>query len=152
MRLLGFEVRWAGQVGRVLVPKGSLGGVVDDLDLGAALQREAADAPWYAVLLIHASLWMLWLSPLLFRFRLRTLGSLPPAEQEALVEALLKHRVYEVRMVATYMKITMCTWALGDERVMERLGAYTSPVRRPLPEALAASVPAPVPAGVGGGS
>lgn len=149
MRLLGFEVRWAQQVGRVLVPRGSLGGVVDDLDLGLALQREVVDAPWYAVLLLHASLWMLWFSPLLFRFQPRTLGSLPPAEQEALLETLFKHKSYEVRMIATYMKITVCTWALGDMRVIDRLGAYTPPARLParIPELTAAPVPVPVESG-----
>ncbi|HVR63818.1 MAG TPA: hypothetical protein VMU50_18080 [Polyangia bacterium] len=126
MRLRRFEIRWAGIIGRALLPAGIglLGGVVDDVDLGEAFSRECLQPPWYAALLLRASLWLTWFSPPLALRRLRTFGGLDPAAREALLERLLDSRPYVVRATALFLKLAACMLLFGHDRVLRRIGAY----------------------------
>ncbi|HEY2902785.1 MAG TPA: hypothetical protein VGL59_19545 [Polyangia bacterium] len=124
MKLRRFEIRWAAAIGRALLPPGLLGGLVDDVDLGEALRVECAEPPWYAALLLRASLWMTWFSPLFTLRRLRTFGGLDAAARELVLERLLDSRVYVVRATATFLKLASCMLLLGHQRVLRRIGAY----------------------------
>jgi hypothetical protein len=124
MKLRSFEVRWADTIGRALLPPGLLGGVVDDVALGEEFRRECLEPPWYAALLLRASLWLTWLAPLFSLRRPRTFGALEPAAREARLEKLLDSKVYVVRATATFLKLSACMFLLGDERVLRRIGAY----------------------------
>jgi hypothetical protein len=124
MKLRRFEVRWASLIGRALLPPGLLGGVVDRVDLGEAIRRECSQPPWYAALLLRASLWLIWFSPPLTLRRLGTFGGLDSAGREAALERLLDHKVYPVRATATFLKLSTCMLLLGQERVMSAIGAY----------------------------
>ena len=124
MKLRAFETRWAAIIGRALLPAGLLGGVVDDVDLGEALRRECREPPWYAALLLRASLWLTWFSPPFVLRRPRTFGGLDPAAREAALEKLLDSRVYVVRATATFLKLASCMLLMGHQRVMRRIGAY----------------------------
>jgi hypothetical protein len=124
MKLLRFEVRWADVIGRAMLPAGLLGGVTDDVALGEEFRRECLEPPWYAALLLRASLWLTWLAPPLALGRLRTFGGLDPAGREALLEKLLGSRVYLVRATATFLKLCACMFLLGGDRVLRRIGAY----------------------------
>jgi len=122
--LLPFEVGWADRIGRALVPRGALDGEVDDIDIGARYAEECAISPWYAALAFRASLWLTWLSPLWLMAQPRSFGSVDEQTQIAILERLLKHRVYFVRMAALFFKLAVCTLLLGDEATLASLGAY----------------------------
>jgi hypothetical protein len=124
MKLRRFEIRWATVIGRALLPVGLFGGVVDSADLGDLFYRECLGHPWYSALVVRLSLWITWFSPLLWRRRLVTFGALDPQAREAMLETLLASPIYAVRATAFYFKLTACMVLLGDERVLERIGAY----------------------------
>jgi hypothetical protein len=122
--LLPFEARWAATIGQALVPKGALGGALDKIDLGARYAEECAVSPWYAALAFRASLWLTWLAPLWMLGRLRTFGGVDGETRVAVLERLLKHRIYFVRMAGLFFKLAICTLLLGDEPTLAGLGAY----------------------------
>jgi hypothetical protein len=124
MKLRRFEIRWADAIGRALLPPGLLGGVVDGVALGEEFGRECLEPPWYAALLLRASLWLTWFAPPWALGRARTFGGLEPAGREALLEKLLDSRIYLVRATAMFLKLSSCMLLLGDERVLRRIGAY----------------------------
>ena len=131
MTLAPFEVRWADRIGRALVPKGALDGIVDDVDIGARYAEECRVSPWYAALAFRASLWLTWLAPVWMMLRPRSFGGVDGDTQVAILERLLKHRVYFVRMAALFFKLAVCTLLLGDEATLAALGAYKlQPVAR----------------------
>ena len=124
MSLWRFEVRWADAIGRTLLPRGILGGVVDDVDLGQLYGLEYGDSPWYIRLVMRASLWLTWLAPIWIRKRPRTFGRLAQAEREAVLERLLSSDHYNIRLTLMYFKLTVTTLLIGDPRALARLGAY----------------------------
>lgn len=131
MRLRAFEVRWAAAIGRTLLPPGLLGGVVDDVDLGARFAEDLAASPWEAALMTRLALWLVWLAPLwpafwplFWRGRFSHFGALARDEQEALLEQLLVSPVYLVRTAALFLKLSFCSMLLGDVRALGRIGAY----------------------------
>ena len=144
MKLRAFEIRWADTIGRALLPPGLLGGVVDGVDLGEEFRREALEPPWYAALLLRASLWLTWFAPLWAMGRPRTFGGLDGSARELLLEKLLDSRVYLVRATAMFLKLSACVLLLGDERVLQRVGAYE--YGRPAPDVVPVGKLAPKPA------
>jgi hypothetical protein len=123
MKLWRFEQRWADVAARALVPRGAVGGVIDDLDAGALLAEDVATTPWYAAFLLRLAVWLMWLAPLL-RLPPRTFGGLSAAEREATLERLLKARAYVVRSAVGYFKLITLSVLLGDRRALVRIGAY----------------------------
>jgi hypothetical protein len=124
MKLLPFEERWAGTIGHALVPKGALGGALDAIDIGARYAHECAISPWYAALAFRASLWLTWLAPLWMLGRVHAFGGVDGETRVVVLERLLKHRVYFVRMAALFLKLAICGLLLGDEPTLAQLGAY----------------------------
>jgi hypothetical protein len=124
MKLRQFEIRWAETIGRSLLPRGLLGGVVDDTNLGEQFRLECLQPPWYSSLLVRVSLWLTWFAPLWMLGRLRTFGGLDAAAREALLERLLSSKRYYVRLAAMFLKLTACTLLLSDERALAHIGAY----------------------------
>jgi hypothetical protein len=122
--LTEFETRWAGAIGHALVPKGALGGSLDTIDIGARYAHECAISPWYAALAFRASLWLTWFAPLWMLGKLRTFGGVDGETRVVILERLLKHRVYFVRMAALFLKLAICTLMLGDVPTLTRIGAY----------------------------
>jgi hypothetical protein len=122
-----FERRWAAVVARALVPAGALGGALDQIDLGKRYADECAVSPWHAAIVFRASLWLTWLAPVWMLARPRTFGGLDADAQVALLEKLLKHRRYLVRMASMMLKIAICSLLLGDESTLAQLGAYRLP-------------------------
>jgi hypothetical protein len=122
--LYGFERGWAATIARGLVPAGTLDGALDGIDLGARYAEECALSPWYAALLFRSSLWLTWLAPLWMLGRPRSFGGLDAEAQVAMLERLLKHRVYTVRMAGMFLKLAICTLLLGDESTLAQIGAY----------------------------
>lgn len=124
MTLFPFEERWAGLIGHALVPKGALGGTLDAIDIGKRYADECAISPWYAALAFRASLWVTWLAPLWMLGRLRTFTGVDGETRVEILERLLKHRVYFVRMAALFLKLAICTLMLGDVPTLRQIGAY----------------------------
>ena len=124
MKLTDFETRWADTIGRALVPRGVLGGVVDDVDLGALFRAECAEPPWYTGLLLRASLWLCWLAPLWMFIRFRTFGGLSTEDREQVLERFMKLKSYNLRLAGLFLKLTVCTLLIGDERALKQLDAY----------------------------
>jgi hypothetical protein len=92
--------------------------------IGEEFRREHAEPPWYAGLLLRVSLWLTWFAPFWSSFRFRTFGGLDEAAREELLEQLLEAKSYNVRMAIMFLKITVCTLVLGDERALRKLNAY----------------------------
>ena len=124
MTLRAFEVRWAAVIGRVLLPTGLLGGVVDDVDLGARFAEDLVASPWEAALMTRLALWLVWFAPVWQRGRLAGFDALAREEQEALLEQQLVSPVYLVRTAALFLKLSFCSMLLGDVRALARIGAY----------------------------
>ena len=133
MRLWELERHFVTTIAVALAPPAEVAAAGLDLgalDLAARYDDECARSPWYAALLMRASLWLTWLAPLWLTGRWRSFGGLDPAAQVALLERLLAHRRYVVRMAAMFLKLTLCTLLLGDAATLAQLGAYDLP--RPL--------------------
>ena len=124
MKLFPFEEGWAATIGHALVPEDALGGALKDVDLGARYGHECAISPWYAALAFRASLWLTWLAPLWMLGKLRSFGGVDRDARVAILERLLKHRIYFVRMAALFLKLAMCTLLLGDVPTLTQIGAY----------------------------
>jgi hypothetical protein len=125
--ILPFERDWAQTIGRALVPADALAGFSVDLagiDVGARFAEECAVSPWYAALAFRASLWLTWLAPMWMMLRPRTFGGVDGETKVAILERLLKHRVYTVRMAALVLKLAVMSLLLGDEPTLAQLGAY----------------------------
>src|SRR5258706_8603466 len=124
MKLRRFEVRWAETIGRALLPRGILDGVVDGVELGEQFRLECLQPPWYSSLLVRMSLWLTWFAPLWMLRRLRTFGGLDTDAREAVLARLLASKRYYVRLAAMFIKLTACTLLLSGERALARIGAY----------------------------
>jgi len=124
MALRGFERRWAETIGRTIAPRGVLGGVVDDVNLGACFAEEHADSPWQAAFLLRLSLWITWLAPLFVIGRFHTFGGLGEADRIRMLDHLLESKRYYIRLAALFLKLETTTLLLGDERALAQLGAY----------------------------
>src|SRR2546423_1257602 len=108
MLLSAREQRWARVIGRAMIPPQTLGGARGDIDFGVEMARHIAAAPPWSALALRASLWLVWLSPVLLRARPRLFGSLDEAGREALLEALLASPVYPVRQAVDFLKLVLC--------------------------------------------
>jgi hypothetical protein len=122
--LADFERRWASAIGRALVPAGALGGRLDGIDVGARFADECALSPWYVAIMFRASLWLTWLAPLWMLGRMRTFGGVDGETRVAILERLLKHDRYTVRMAALFLKLTILGLLLGDTPTLAQIGAY----------------------------
>jgi hypothetical protein len=127
--LAAYERRWAQVIAEALLPvdavAGPLAGALDDtIDVGARYDEECARSPWHAALLLRGVLWLVWLAPVWLLRRPKSFGALPAGERVALLERILAHRRYPVRMAAMLLKLTICTVLLGDEHTLAQLGAY----------------------------
>jgi hypothetical protein len=122
--LFAFERRWAATIGHALVPPGALAGALDNVDVGARYAEECAISPWYAALAFRASLWLTWLAPVWMLGRMRSFGGVDADTRVVVLERLLKHRRYELRMAALFLKLAICGMLLGDAPTLAQLGAY----------------------------
>src|SRR5262249_31331761 len=125
----GLEERWARVIGRALLPPGILDGVVDDSDFGALWQDQCRRPRWGGALLLRVSLWLAWLAPLWMLRRFSTFGGIEEKLRVEVLEALLKSRLYLVRMAALFLKLTATSLLLGDERALKQLSAYDHPLQ-----------------------
>lgn len=125
MDITDTEARWAEVIGRGFAPQGIvLGGIVDGAPIGEGMRDEARQSPWYFAIGLRAAILMVWLAPIWRRGRLRTFGGLAPEEQVALLELLMKSRVYFIRLALMLLKLTVCMILVGEERALRRVGAY----------------------------
>lgn len=123
MNLFAFEQRHATIIGRATFPKGVLGGVADDRDLGADIARQLKTTPWWGAIVARLGLLWIWYSPLFLYFP-RTFGGLKPEEQYALLNRLAGSHLYWLREMVMLVKMQICFAAVGDQRVLRALGAY----------------------------
>jgi len=140
--LANFERRWAATIGHALVPPDALAGAGIDLgpiDLGARYAEECAISPWYAALAFRASLWLTWLAPVWLFGRPRTFGGVDDETRVAVLERILKHRRYVVRMSALFLKLAICGMLFGDAPTLAQFGAYRLPPPVPLGKRSASS-------------
>jgi hypothetical protein len=124
VKLLPFELDMVRVVTRALVPPNALDGTTVLHDAGVVYDRELESAPWHVALALRASLWLAWLSPAWMMARPRSFGGVDEATRVLLLERLLKHRFYVVRMATALLKLTLCMAALGDPAVLRALAAY----------------------------
>ena len=124
MEMYGFERRWARVIGRVLLPPGLLGGVVDDVDLGERWADECRRSRWDGALLLRFSLFLAWMAPLWMFHSFHFFGGCSPETQLEVLEKLLKSKRYLIRMAGMFLKLSATTLLLGDERALKQIGAY----------------------------
>ena len=114
--LLPFEVDWAERIGRALVPRGALGGIADGVDIGARYAEECAISPVVRGLRLPCVLVADVAGAAVdARAAAHGFGGVDGETQVAVLERLLKHRVYTVRMAALFLKLAVCGMVLGDE-------------------------------------
>jgi hypothetical protein len=71
---------------------------------------------------LFLGVWMAWLAPVWMTLRLRTLGSLAPAERATILNAMSRHRSYAVRELTLLLKIVASMALLGVPSVRARSG------------------------------
>jgi hypothetical protein len=126
MRLSDFEARWAGVIGRTLLPAKLLGGLTDSVDLGEELRRRCTMAPWYSALVLRVSLWLTWFAPALRLRRPLTFGGLGQDARETLLERLLSSPSYIVRATSYFFKLLRHIGAYEHGRLGESARAHES--------------------------
>jgi hypothetical protein len=125
MEITDTEARWAEVIGRGFAPQGIvLGGIVDGASIGEGVRDEARQSPWYFAIGLRAAILLVWLSPLWRLGRLHTFEGLSVDERVALLELLMKSRIYPVRLALMLLKLTVCMILVGEERALRRVGAY----------------------------
>jgi hypothetical protein len=118
------ERRWVTTIADALVPPDALDGALRGIDLAARYDDECARSPWQPALLMRFSLWLTWLAPIWLYGRLFTFGGLDPRARVAVLERLLGHKAYAVRMAGMFLKLTICTLYFGDTATLAQIGAY----------------------------
>src|SRR5262245_26236066 len=96
MELSAWESRLAKEIGRALLPPGSLGGRTDGIDVGARVASQLACSPWWSALSVRCALWIVYLAPLA-AWRPRPFTALDDAARVALLERLAASPRYAVR-------------------------------------------------------
>ena len=142
MALTRWEMHWADVIGRTLIPKGVQGGVIDNVSPSERLVDEARLSPKPVAFLYRIALVMVWFAPLFVVRRLCTFGSLNEDDRVRVFEALLAAKNYEIRMIATVLKITFCASMLSERSLLLRLNAYglaETPMPSPSPEGVKVS-------------
>jgi hypothetical protein len=135
MRLFEFELVWArAALGAVLPEDTELPHGVARMDPGRFMASAVAAAPFEQALVLRVSLWVVALAPLWVLRRPRTIASLAPAEQQALLDHLLASSVYIVRqLVLTLKAMTSLLYAQSPVARRAMLGAAPgSPIPAPL--------------------
>jgi hypothetical protein len=127
MQLSQMEVRWAGVIGRALLPPGMLGGVVDQVDIGERWQDECRRSRWDGAFLCRLVLWLVWLAPLWMLRGFGTFGGLDEKARVEVLEAIFKSPRYLLRMAGLFLKLTATSVLLGDERALQQMQAYDTP-------------------------
>src|SRR3954452_2074303 len=124
MQLSQMEVRWAGVIGRALLPPGMLGGVVDQVDIGERWQDECRRSRWDGAFLcrlvlwlgwlgavvglrgvcaVWGVLWLVWLAPLWMLRGFGTFGGLDEKARVEVLEAIFKSPRYLLRMAGLFL-------------------------------------------------
>lgn len=124
MKLFAFERRWVPAVMGAFAPPENPGfspreGEVDYLHAFVSM------ADWSTPLArfgLRAALWVVALSPVLLFFRFRTFGSMSVAERTEALSRLLAHRVYMVRELCFYLKLTTCMALFAHPEARARTG------------------------------
>ena len=137
MTLTRWEQHWAEVIGRTLIPQGVLGGAVDGVSPGERMAEETRTTAAPVAILYRIALLLAWFCPPFVLGRFCTLGSLSETDRVAALEALFKVKNYEIRMIGTVLKITLCSTVLSERSVLLRLNAYglaEAPLPSPAPE------------------
>jgi len=127
MRLSGFESGWARAALSAMFPGSSETGLesIAAMDVSGYLDDVMRTRPFRAVLGLRAAVWLVALAPPFVLGRIATIMGLAHAERERLLDGLLAHRTYGVRMLVMLLKTFGALLYAGDDRVRARLRPAT---------------------------
>jgi hypothetical protein len=127
LRMFRFERRWLVALFEALLPSGVDPRFPDGADrvpTGRYVDDFVTHAPLETVFALRAGLWVAMLAPPFLLRRFRTFMGLAPGEKVALLEALLRSRIYLVRETALLFKIFACLGPCGLPAVQARIGIH----------------------------
>lgn len=127
--MLAFEKRWAKEVLGGFAPVGGPGfapraGEVDYCD---AVQRMMRATTRRAALGLRIGLWLAVLAPLWLLGRLETFGALSREKRSEVLRRLLSHRLYVVRELTMFLKMSACMALFSLPSLRQRAHYELSP-------------------------
>jgi hypothetical protein len=135
MRLLSFERRWLRAICEAMLPSGvrqDLPGAAD-VPVERFFDEFTTTVPFDAAIGVRAFTWLLTFAPVFWK--LRTFGSLRPADQVRMLEAMEGSRFYVVREIPGLIKLVACLAWASQPPVQRALGV-PRPDDRPPPWAV----------------
>jgi hypothetical protein len=108
--MLAFEKKWARDVLGGFAPVGGPGFAphAGEVDYGDAAQRMMRATTRKAALGLRIALWLAVLAPLWLLGSLQTFGALSLEKRSEVLRRLLSHRLYAVRELTLFLKMTAC--------------------------------------------
>jgi hypothetical protein len=122
--MFGFERRWARDALSAFAPEQGpgLAPSVGEVDYDAVLQRMLREVAPLARIGLRLAVWSAALAPMWLLGKFATISSLGSSHRPALLSALLTHRVFAVRELATLLKLCAAMALLGVPSVRARSG------------------------------
>lgn len=119
-----FERRWARDALSAFAPEHGpgLAPSAGEVDFEAVLQRMLREVTPLARIGLRLAVWSVALAPLWLLGKFATISSLSSAHRPALLRALLTHRVFAIRELATLLKLCAAIALLGVPSVRSRSG------------------------------
>jgi hypothetical protein len=123
MKLWRLENAWAMAALSAMFPGSAEAGLegIASMDVRAYLDDVMRTRPLRAVLGLRMAIWIAAFGPLLVLGRLTTLTRVSQADREQVLERLIAHRIYGVRMLVMLLKTFGALLYAGDERVRARV-------------------------------
>jgi hypothetical protein len=131
MKLSRLENAWAKAALSAMFPGSSESGLdgIAAMDVPGYLDDVMRTRPFRAALGLRVAVWIVALAPPFVLRRFVTVTGLSQIERERLLDQLLAHRAYSVRMLVMLLKTFGALFYAGDDRVRARL---RPPKARPL--------------------
>jgi len=123
MKLSGLESGWAMAALSAMFPGSPETGLegIAAMDVSGYLDDVMRTRPFRAVLGLRVAVWLVALAPPFVLGRVATIVGLAHPERERLLDGLLAHRTYSVRMLVMLLKTFGALLYAGDDRVRARL-------------------------------
>lgn len=120
--MLAFEERWATAVLAGFAPQDGPGIAPreGEVDYAGAVRRMMRASTRQAAIGLRLALWLTALAPLWLYGRLRTFSGISAERRTQILERMLSHRLYIVREIAFFLKMSACMAMFAARALRER--------------------------------